>query len=302
MKKIYFLTMALCAFAFTANAQFFIEDDMESYALGDMGSQNLSVWSVWSGTPSPAEDIDVVDTYANSGVQSGYVDDSGSPDVMLVLGNRDSGDYTLLFDVLIPPTKGGYFNIQGETEANGGALGGAGVFNSSNIYFNNGGAEPGVCFDQTNGDEFDYPEGEWFSVKIYADVDNTVYTMTVNGLEGSETDFQSDAILGGLDLFSIDGNNQMYIDDVFFAPGNLGTSDFSADVFSVYPNPVKDVLNINSQAAVDSVVIYDVLGKVVLQEQPAAISPSINMSGLNSGAYLVNVTIGGASKTIKVIK
>ena len=302
MKKFYFLTMALCAFAFTANAQFFIEDDIESYTLGDMGSQNLTVWSVWSGTPSPAEDVDVTDAQAASGTQSVLIDGSGSVDGMLVLGNRSSGDYTLLMNVYIPPTKGGYFNIQGETEANGGALGGAGVFNSSNIYFNNGGTDPGVCFDQTQGDEFDYPEGEWFSVRIYADVDNTVYTMTVAGVEGSETDFQADAILGALDLFSIDGNNEMYVDDVLFAPGVLGASDFSADVFSVYPNPVKDVLNINSKAAVDSVVIYDVLGKVVLQAQPDAISPSINMSGLNSGAYLVNVTIGNASKTIKVIK
>ncbi|MFT5103166.1 MAG: hypothetical protein ACI86C_000818, partial [Candidatus Latescibacterota bacterium] len=114
MKKIYFLTMALCAFAFTANAQFFIEDDMESYTLGDMGSQNLTVWSVWSGTPSPAEDIDVVDTFARSGTQSGYIDGSGGVDAMLWFNNRDSGDYTLSMYVYIPPTKGGYFNIQGE--------------------------------------------------------------------------------------------------------------------------------------------------------------------------------------------
>jgi len=105
-----------------------------------------------------------------------------------------------------------------------------------------------------------------------------------------------------MDFFTIDANNDYWIDDVFYIDEFLGVDDFSADVFSVYPNPVRDVLNISSKAAVDSITVYDILGKVVLQAQPNAISPSIDMGALASGAYLVNVTIGNASKTIKVIK
>lgn len=302
MKKIYFLTMALCAFAFTANAQFFIEDDAEAYALGDMGTQNPTVWSVWSGAPNSAEDINVVDDQANSGSQSFYVDDSGVTDVLLLLGNRTDGDYTLAFKMYIPATKTGYFNVQGETESGGAGNGGAGVFNSGNITFNEGGATPGEVVDAANGDILNYPESTWFDVSLYFDVDNGEYTMTVNGASATTTPFQEDAVLGGLDFFSIDTNNQYYIDDVIFAPGVLGTNDFAADVFSVYPNPVKDVLNINSKVSVDAVTVYDVLGKVVLQAQPDAVSPSIDMSALSSGAYLVNVKIGNAAKTIKVIK
>lgn len=302
MKKIYFLTMALCAFAFTANAQFFIEDDAEAYALGDMGTQNPSVWSVWSGTPNAAEDINVVNDQANSGSQSLYVDDSGVTDTILLLGNRTDGDYTLAFKMYIPAGKGGYFNIQGETEAGGAGNGGAGVFNSGNVVFNDAGATPGEVVDDANGEILSYPEATWFDVSIYADVDNTEYTITIDGSSASPTVFGDDAVLGGIDFFSIDTNNQYYIDDVIFAPGVLGTNDFAADVFSVYPNPVKDVLNINSKVSVDAVTVYDVLGKVVLQAQPDAVSPSIDMSALSSGAYLVNVKIGNASKTIKVIK
>ncbi len=54
----------------------------------------------------------------------------------------------------------------------------------------------------------------------------------------------ADAILGGLDLYSIDANNELYIDDVIFAEGSLGADDFNAAVFSVYPNPVVNTLNI----------------------------------------------------------
>ncbi|HAV55400.1 MAG TPA: T9SS C-terminal target domain-containing protein, partial [Aequorivita sp.] len=35
---------------------------------------------------------------------------------------------------------------------------------------------------------------------------------------------------------------------------------------------------------------------------PGAISPKVDMSGLSSGAYLVQVTIGNATKTVKVLK
>ena len=91
-------------------------------------------------------------------------------------------------------------------------------------------------------------------------------------------------------------------DDVVCAKGLLGVEDFSASKFSVYPNPVTDVLNVKSAASVDNITVYDLLGKVVLQENPGKISPAINMSNLASGAYLVKVTIGNSSKTVKVIK
>ena len=110
-------------------------------------------------------------------------------------------------------------------------------------------------------------------------------------------------LLGGIRFFSIDGNNDLYIDDVVYGDNIIAAvDDFSADVFSVYPNPVRDVLNISSKVAVDFITVYDILGNIILQAQPDVISPSINMSALQSGTYLVNITIGNASKTIKVIK
>jgi hypothetical protein len=96
----------------------------------------------------------------------------------------------------------------------------------------------------------------------------------------------------------------MYIDDVVLYNGNItvGVDEFSDNKFSVYPNPVKDMLNIKSINAVDNVIVYDILGKVVLQENPGTISPAINMSNLASGSYLVKVTIGDSSKTVKILK
>ena len=312
MKKIYLLGFALFAFVFAGTAQT-INDDFESYSLGDIGSQNPTVWSVWSGSINGAEDLDIQDSFSLSGTQGGAVLGTGTQDVLLLLGNQTSGTYTVQFQMYIPAGKSGYFNLQGMTESGGAGDGGNGVFNSPNLVFNNvqsandSGAGVGGAFLNVDSDNAEYlwtyPEDTWFPVKVFFDVDGGEWTMTVNGVDIPTQPFdETPSVVGGIDFFSFDPNNEYYIDDVVFVEGQLGTNDFSADVFSVYPNPVKDKLNIESAAAVNSVAVYDVLGKQVLSVQPDAISPSVDMSGLSSGAYLVKVTIGNASKTVKVIK
>ena len=304
MKKIYILAIAAFAFTLNMNAQF--TDDAESYDLGDMGSQNLDVWGVWSGSPNPAEDIDVVNDFALSGSQSLYVDDTGAMDVMLLTQNLDAGQWTLQFQAYIPEGRGGYFNIQGETENEGAGNGGSGVFNSSNLYFNQGASNPGVFTDAATGETEEYPEDAWFPVTIVFDLDASTPTwhISINGntVNDDPQVFAADAILGGIDFYSIDANNELYIDDVIFAEGSLGADDFNAAVFSVYPNPVVNTLNIQTADAVQNVTVYDVLGKVVMNVNPGVVSPSLDMSSLNAGVYLVNVTINGTSKSVKVIK
>ncbi|MBT0608266.1 T9SS type A sorting domain-containing protein [Aequorivita echinoideorum] len=316
MKKIYLLAFALGAFAFSSNAQI-INDDLESYSLGPVHEDH---WSSWSGDAG-AEDLIIQTAFANSGTQSGVigpgdVPNGGPQDALLLLGNRTSGTYYLRFQMYIPAGKSGYFNFQGTTTANGGAgtsttTGNQGIFNSPNLVFNNAqsaSGAPGLGGAYGNIDDADpiytwtYPEDQWFPVDITFNVDAGLWTMTVAGDEIPSQLFDDENVLGGIDFFAIDPNNEYYIDDVLFDDEVLGTNDFSADAFSVYPNPVKDILNISSKAAVDSVVVYDILGKQVLSAQPNAISPKVDMSGLTSGAYLVNVTIGNASKTVKVIK
>ncbi len=306
MKKIYLLAFTLGAFAFSANAQL-INDDMEDYSLGAVHEDH---WSSWSGAPGQ-EDMTIVNTQSNSGDQSGMIGAggaSGGPqDALLLLGNLTSGQYDLTFKMYIPSDKTAYFNFQGET-VNGGAGpagAGTGVFNSGNVTFNLDGLSPGIVedidADGTVNNTFSYPQNFWFEVGIFFDVDNLMYTLSIDGVAGNAVAFGADATVGAIDFFAIDPNNEFYVDDVLFA-ATAGVNDFSADSFRVYPNPVKDILTISTKTAVDNVTVYDMLGKKVLTAQPDVTSPKINMSGLASGAYLVEVTIGNSSKTIKVIK
>ena len=109
-------------------------------------------------------------------------------------------------------------------------------------------------------------------------------------------------MIGAINYFAIDGNNEYYVDNFEFFEGFLNTSEFDETTVSVYPNPVQDILNISTQTNVESVVVYDVLGKVVLNVQPDAISPSVNVSALSSGAYMVQITTERGTKTVKVVK
>jgi len=307
MKRFYLLALAACALTLSVNAQL-IDDDFEFYTLGDMGLQNTAVWSTWSGVPDSGENIIVVDDITID-AQSGYIGPGGSQDCLLLFGNLTSGDYTALFQMYITGGSTGYFNIQGATEDpgtgfQGAGNGGGGVFNSSNLYFNQGGAAPGTFVDQTTGETGTYPEDAWFPVSVYFDVDGLTYEITIDGslVHAVPVPFQSDSTLGAIDFFSIDASNNYWVDDLLFVDGIFGNDDFAANNFSVYPNPVTDILNIRSVATVDAIAVYDVLGKLVLAVTPEIISPSIDMSALNSGVYLVKVTIGDSSKTVKVIR
>ncbi len=314
MKKIYFLALALGAFGFSSYAQTELEDDFESYTLGDISAQ-AAHWRTWSGANGGAEDADVVDDEAFSGAQSMLIPGNEITDeIMLVPSAPISGVYSIRFHAYIPSGMSGYFNMQAAKSPDGTAW--TQALMGGNVYFNCDGSSPGLggvtgqidcsAFDQ----QFSYPEDQWFQVDCVYDIDGQVWDMYIDDVQyvfaqpfafGPQVFIE----LAGLDFYSASANNQMYVDDIVQYNGNIQTSgvdDFSSLNFSVYPNPVKDVLNIQTKSAVDKVVVYDILGKVVLQEAPGKISPAINMSGLASGTYMVKVTIGNSSKTVKVLK
>ncbi|NHN28165.1 T9SS type A sorting domain-containing protein, partial [Flavobacterium jejuense] len=69
-----------------------------------------------------------------------------------------------------------------------------------------------------------------------------------------------------------------------------------------YPNPVKDMLNLEYTSDITSISIFNLLGQEVLSKEVNSTSVKVNMSQLNSGAYIVNITIDGEQQVIKVIK
>lgn len=83
----------------------------------------------------------------------------------------------------------------------------------------------------------------------------------------------------------------------------LSTQDFDfGSAFTYYPNPVDNILTLNSGKEINNVAVYNMLGQEVVRATPNTVNTEVNMSNLQPGAYFVKVTVDNTTKTIKVIK
>ncbi len=82
----------------------------------------------------------------------------------------------------------------------------------------------------------------------------------------------------------------------------LAREGFDIKAFTFYPNPVKDVLNLSYSTEITSVTVFNLLGQLVINQNPNTAEVKVDMSSLADGAYVVNVTAGNTVKTIKVVK
>lgn len=81
----------------------------------------------------------------------------------------------------------------------------------------------------------------------------------------------------------------------------LGTSDVNSDDFAYYPNPVSDKLNFTGSDKVESVQIYDLNGRLLLNQNGQDIR-NVNVAQLSAGTYIVRAKAGKEVKTFKIIK
>ncbi|AZA82607.1 T9SS C-terminal target domain-containing protein [Chryseobacterium lactis] len=82
----------------------------------------------------------------------------------------------------------------------------------------------------------------------------------------------------------------------------LATTERSKDntQFTIYPNPVKDVLNIKSKDEVIKAEIYDGAGRIINSTQVKG--NSVNVSELSKGNYMIKVSTKNKTMTQKFIK
>lgn len=70
----------------------------------------------------------------------------------------------------------------------------------------------------------------------------------------------------------------------------------------IYPNPVKNHLNISLDKKINSIGVYDMLGQEILSKMINSKEANIEVSHLTTGTYLVKITSEGKVKTVKIIK
>ena len=90
---------------------------------------------------------------------------------------------------------------------------------------------------------------------------------------------------------------------------SLGRAGFQSNSLKIYPNPVKDIANleIGTMESTLLITISDLNGKIVYTKSLSStndfIKEQINMSRFASGIYTVTVLYGKSSKQVlKVVK
>ncbi|WP_306350192.1 T9SS-dependent choice-of-anchor J family protein [Flavobacterium sp. '19STA2R22 D10 B1'] len=98
----------------------------------------------------------------------------------------------------------------------------------------------------------------------------------------------------------------LLIDDFKVTATTLGTDDFLANKFAVYPNPAKDVLNLTNtiNAEVKNISITDLNGRIVKQNNYNGVANQIqiNVADLAKGAYILTINSDQGSVTKKILK
>jgi len=83
----------------------------------------------------------------------------------------------------------------------------------------------------------------------------------------------------------------------------LSVKDIQLSAIVLSPNPVKDVVTINSPEGFDSVEVYNQLGQLVLKSSEDLMNNNrLDLSALNPGMYLIKINADNKSKTVKIIK
>ena len=92
--------------------------------------------------------------------------------------------------------------------------------------------------------------------------------------------------------------------DTFNFTSVLGTNDFLSSKFSVYPNPVNNVINFSNDqnAVVSSVEMADLNGRIIKSVKVNATEGQISVSDLATGMYMMKITTDQGVAVKKIVK
>lgn len=133
-------------------------------------------------------------------------------------------------------------------------------------------------------DELGITTGQWVSI----DIPLSHYTVTD---------------LSGVNQIKTDGNGTVYLDNIYFwKDSTAGIDDQDMSGFTYFPNPVNDQLTIKAQNTVEDIKVFNILGQIVLRQNPDSRDFTVDLSEMQTGAYFVQVSIGNSVETVRILK
>ncbi len=125
-------------------------------------------------------------------------------------------------------------------------------------------------------------------------------TLTTNSVDFTPT--TTGTYYFGFNCYSDLNQYYLFVDDISVTVTPLAANTFDLSVVNYYPNPVKEILNIDYYKSISKIEIYNLIGQEVNVKSINAENTKIDMSNLSNGTYLLKVSSEGTTKTIKVVK
>lgn len=89
---------------------------------------------------------------------------------------------------------------------------------------------------------------------------------------------------------------------VFGINTNLGVQDMEPTEISIYPNPTTDKVFVEANAQLESVRVFDLLGRKVLETFPQTEKAEVDFNTLKAGIYLAVISSEGKRTVKKIVK
>ena len=83
--------------------------------------------------------------------------------------------------------------------------------------------------------------------------------------------------------------------------GGVGVGENSAATVSVFPNPAKDVLNIQGTVNISEVTITNMVGQIVISQKADDTNVTVNTSDLKSGVYNLRLKLADGLVNKKIV-
>ncbi|MEW5675852.1 T9SS type A sorting domain-containing protein [Flavobacterium enshiense] len=121
----------------------------------------------------------------------------------------------------------------------------------------------------------------------------TLYTLDMSGYNASY----------GKNLAILVKGNTVYVDDFSYTNSALSTEEQEYVSFSVYPNPVSNILTVDCKESFDSLTIYDINGRILRKlESGNERQLQIDVNDFSQGMYFLEAQADNRKKVIKFIK
>ncbi len=105
-------------------------------------------------------------------------------------------------------------------------------------------------------------------------------------------------ILSGLPV----GEGLVYVDNVYFSSMPTSVYDLDSKHIDLFPNPAQDQIIIQSDQFIDEIKVYNIVGTLLMDIQTAENKSVIDISRLDQGMYLLEVSINGKITCHQLIK